>query len=319
MLVEDNPMKEYGFGADIGGTTIKMGLFKTDGELVEKWEIDTDSSFAGSNILKDIANTVHSKMVEKNLTKDMVEGIGLGVPGAVSSKGIVNKAVNLGWGVKNVEKELSDLVGLPVKAANDANVAALGENWMGAAKGYDSILMVTLGTGIGGGIIIDGKILAGANGAGGEIGHIIVNEDEIEACGCGHYGCIEQYASATGIARMARRMMANSLEESSLRALGEYVTAKDVFDAAKDGDALADAVVEKVCDLLGGTIAKICDVVDPDAIVIGGGVSKAGQILIDKLQVPFRTRVFHACKDTPIVLATLGNDAGIYGAVKQIL
>ena len=190
---------------------------------------------------------------------------------------------------------------------------------MGAARGYDSILMVTLGTGIGGGIIINGKILAGANGAGGEIGHIIVNEDEIESCGCGHYGCIEQYASATGIARMARRMMANSMEDSSLRSFGDGVTAKDVFDAAKDGDKLANAVVDKICDLLGSTIAKICDVVDPDAVVIGGGVSKAGQILIDRLQEPFRTRVFHACKDTPIVLATLGNDAGIYGAVKQIL
>lgn len=318
-MVEENPMKEYGFGADIGGTTIKMGLFKNDGELIDKWEIKTDTTDNGEHILQDIANTVHGKMVEKNLTKNMVEGIGVGVPGAVNNRGIVNKAVNLGWGVKPVEKELSDLVGLPVRAGNDANVAALGENWMGAARGYDSILMVTLGTGIGGGIIINGKILAGANGAGGEIGHIIVNEDEIESCGCGHYGCIEQYASATGIARMARRMMANSMEDSSLRSFGDDVTAKDVFDAAKDGDKLANAVVDKICDLLGSTIAKICDVVDPDAVVIGGGVSKAGQILIDRLQEPFRTRVFHACKDTPIVLATLGNDAGIYGAVKQIL
>jgi glucokinase len=209
--------------------------------------------------------------------------------------------------------------GLKVKAANDANVAALGENWMGSGKGYDSIVMVTLGTGIGGGIIIDGKIVAGANGAGGEIGHIIVNDQEIEACGCGHYGCIEQYASATGIARMARRALANTADPSSLREYGEGVTAKDVFDQAKAGDKVATQVVEQVCTLLGATLAKICCVVDPDAIIIGGGVSKAGQIIIDNLQGTFRAQVFHACQDTVIRLASLGNDAGIYGAVRLLL
>ena len=160
-------MKKYGFGADVGGTAIKMGLFETDGTLVEKWEIPTDTSERGAHILQDIASTVHGKMVEYDLTKDMVEGIGIGVPGAVDQNGVVNKAVNLGWDIIPVEEELGRLSGMRVKAGNDANVAALGENWMGSGKGYDSIVMVTLGTGIGGGIIINGRILTGANGAAG--------------------------------------------------------------------------------------------------------------------------------------------------------
>lgn len=312
-------MKEYGFGADIGGTTIKFGLFRTDGTLLEKWEIPTDRSDSGKHILSDIVASVHGKMVEKNLTKDQVEGIGVGVPGSVNHQGVVNRAVNLGWGIVPIEEELAELSGMRVKAANDANVAALGENWMGSGKGYDSIVMVTLGTGIGGGVIIDGKILSGANGAGGEIGHIVVNEQEIEACSCGNYGCIEQYASATGIVRMAKRALANASGDCAWKALGEELTAKDVFDQAKAGDEVACEVVEEVCNLLGATIAKICCVVDPDAVIIGGGVSKAGQILIDHLQEPFRSHVFHACKDTEIRLASLGNDAGIYGAIGLLL
>ncbi len=312
-------MTEYGFGADVGGTTIKMGLFKTDGTLVEKWEIPTDISNHGASILQDITATVHGKMVERNLTKEMIRGIGIGVPGAVDKHGVVNKAVNLGWDVIPVEEELGRLSGMKVKAGNDANVAALGENWMGSGKGYNSIVMVTLGTGIGGGIIVDGKILIGANGAGGEIGHIIVNDKEIEACNCGHYGCIEQYASATGIARMARRALATKACDSSLAKFGDAVTAKDVFDCAKAGDKLACEVVEDVCNLLGATLAKIGCIVNPDAFVIGGGVSKAGQILLDYLQEPFRSEIFHASSNTPIVLASLENDAGIYGAVRMIL
>ena len=298
-------MKKYGFGADVGGTTIKMGLFEMDGTLVEKWEIPTDTTEKGAHILQDIAATVHGKMVENDLTKDMVEGIGIGVPGAVDKDGVVNRAVNLGWDIVPLAEELGKLSGMKVKVGNDANVAALGENWMGSGKGYNSIVMVTLGTGIGGGIIIDGNILTGANGAAGEIGHIVVNEQEIEACNCGHYGCIEQYASATGIVRMAKRALAGTSEDSKLRTFGEAVSAKDVFDCARAGDKVA-------CDVIG------C-VVNPDAFIIGGGVSRAGQILIDALQEPFKAQVFHACKDTPIVLATLGNDAGIYGAVRMLL
>lgn len=312
-------MKKYGFGADVGGTTIKMGLFETDGTLLEKWEIPTDTSEKGAHILQDIAATVHGKMVEKDLTKDMVEGIGIGVPGAVDKDGVVNRAVNLGWDVVPLAEELERLSGMKVKVGNDANVAALGENWMGSGKGYNSIVMVTLGTGIGGGIIIDGKILTGANGAAGEIGHMIVNEQEIEACNCGHYGCIEQYASATGIVRMTKRALATTAEDSTLRSFGEEHSAKDVFDCAKAGDKVACDVISQVFGMLGATLAKIGCVLNPDAFVIGGGVSRAGQIIIDALQEPFCSQVFHASKDTPIVLASLGNDAGIYGAVRMLL
>ncbi|MCI5822435.1 MAG: ROK family glucokinase [Lachnospiraceae bacterium] len=312
-------MKEYGFGADVGGTTIKMGLFRTDGTLLDKWEIPTDTSNCGEGILQDIADSVHDKMVGKDLTKDMVEGIGIGIPGAVDHNGVVNKAVNLGWDVVPVKEELENLSGMRVRVGNDANVAALGENWMGSGKGYKSIVMVTLGTGIGGGIIIDGKILIGANGAAGEIGHIVVDDQEQESCNCGHHGCIEQYASATGIARMARRTMASTDAESSMRAFGEEISAKNVFDCAKAGDELACQVVTKVCDMLGATMASIGCVVNPDAFVIGGGVSKAGEILLDYLKKPFQKNIFHASKDTRIVLATLGNDAGIYGAMRMLL
>lgn len=313
-------MKEYGFGADLGGTTCKMGLFKTDGTLVEKWEIPTDTSNQGENILKDIAAAVHSKMVERSLTKEMVEGVGIGVPGPVSKDGVVNRAVNLGWGVTPVAQQLEELSGLKVRVANDANVAALGENWMGSGKGFDSIVMVTLGTGIGGGIVIDGQILTGATGAAGEIGHMTVNEQELEACGCGRFGCLEQYASATGIARVARKALAGSGEPSRLKEVEpEKLTAKDVFDAAKEGDRVANEVVEDVCRMLASALAKICVVVNPEAILIGGGVSKAGQILLDAIEEPFRGMAFHACQDTKILLASLGNDAGIYGGVRLIL
>lgn len=313
-------MKEYGFGADLGGTTCKLGLFQTDGTLLEKWEIVTDTSNHGENILGDIAAAVHAKMVERSLTKEMVEGLGIGVPGPVSKDGVVNRAVNLGWGVTPVAQQLSELSGLKVRVANDANVAALGENWMGSGKGFDSIVMVTLGTGIGGGIVIDGQILAGADGAAGEIGHMTVNEQELEACGCGRFGCLEQYASATGIARYARRALAGSEEPSRLREIkAEELTAKDVFDAAKEGDRMASEVVEAVGKLLASALAKICVVVNPEAVLIGGGVSKAGQILLESIAEPFKNMAFHACRDTKILLASLGNDAGIYGGVRLIL
>ena len=313
-------MKKYVFGVDLGGTTCKMGLFTTKGDLLDKWEIKTDTSNGGENILKDIAGAVHGKMVEKGLKLGDVEGVGIGVPGPVMKDGTVNRCVNLGWGVTPVGKDLAALVGLPVKVGNDANVAALGEAWVGAGKNFDSIVMVTLGTGIGGGVIIDNKILCGATGAGGEIGHFIVNPNELEACGCGRYGCIEQYASATGIARMARKRVSTSPEDSLLKEIElDSITAKDVFDAVKKGDHLASEVAEDVCEMLADVLSKVSVVVNPDAFVIGGGVSKAGQVLVDMLTEPFMRNVFHACADTKILLATLGNDAGIYGAARQVI
>ena len=311
-------MKKYGFGVDVGVTTIKMGFFETDGKLLDKWEIKTDTTNGGENILSDIAKSIDNKLAQEGISKSDVQGIGVGVPGPVNSKGVVLKCVNLGWGVFNVEEALSNLTGLMVKAGNDANVAALGEMWQGAGKGSEDMIMVTLGTGVGGGIIVDGKVIAGANGAGGEIGHITVNEDEIEACNCGQYGCLEQYASATGIVRMAKRKLAKTDAQTSLTSVDE-LSAKAIFDEAKSGDAVAVELVEELGKILGGALSNIAVVTNPEVIVIGGGVSKAGQILIDTIQKHFTESVFHACKETRFVLAGLGNDAGMYACVKMLL
>lgn len=311
-------MKKYGFGVDVGGTTCKLGLFETNGTLIDKWEIPTNTDNNGESIPHDIVAAVHNKMVEKALTKDDVEGIGIGLPGAVTEDGVVNKCVNLGWGVVPIVAQMEELSGLKVRAANDANIAALGEAWMGAGKGCHSVVMVTLGTGIGGGVILNNRILTGFNGAAGEIGHIVVNEDEILQCNCGNHGCIEQYASATGIVMMAHRHLDRSGKPSALRDMGDF-SAKDVFDQAKAGDELAKEVVHQVCYLLGKMIATVCNVINPEIVLIGGGVSKAGQIIIDEIKEGFDVGIFHACANTKITLATLGNDAGIFGGVGLII
>ena len=314
-------MAKYGFGLDLGGTTCKCGLFTNEGELLDKWEVPTDTSNGGVNILKNLATAVKEKMAEKNITAEEVSGVGIGIPGPVSGDGVVNRCVNLGWGVFNVEKEFSDVLGgIKVKAGNDANVAALGEAWMGAAKDYSSSVMVTLGTGVGGGVIINDQIITGAAGAAGEIGHIRVNYTEEMTCGCGNRGCLEQYCSATGIARLAKIRLAMNEDESGLRAIPtENIDAKAVFDEAKKGDVVAKEVVKRACEYLAQGLQVISSVVNPEAFVIGGGVSKAGQMLIDEVEYRFNQIAFHGCRNTKIILATLGNDAGIYGAMKLIL
>ena len=309
---------KYCFGIDIGGTTVKMGLFQEDGELLDKWEIKTDTSDNGKAVLPDIAQAIDNKLAQEGISKSDVEGVGIGVPGPVRSDGVVNGCVNLGWGVINVAEELGPQTGLKVKVGNDANVAGLGEMWQGGGKGSKDVIMVTLGTGVGGGIIVDGHVVAGYNGAGGEIGHITVNHDEIEACNCGQYGCLEQYTSATGIVRVAKRKLAKTNDETSLRNFPE-LTAKDVFDEAKSGDAVALGLVDEVCGILGSTLSNIACVVDPEVVVIGGGVSKAGSILIESIQKHFVETSFHACRNTKFVPAGLGNDAGMYGCVQMLL
>ena len=311
-------MKTYGFGVDIGGTTVKLGLFRTDGTLLDKWEIPTRTENDGAHILPDVAEAIKGKIAEKAIDPSDVQGIGVGVPGPVTPEGVVRKCVNLGWGVFNVEDTLSELTGYPVKAGNDANVAALGEMWQGAGKGSENIVMVTLGTGVGGGVIIGGHVVAGATGAGGEIGHIPVNAQETETCGCGKTGCLEQYASATGVVRLTKRALAASDQPSSLRSLTE-VTAKDTFDAAKAGDALALEVIEQFGEILGRALAAIACVINPEVFVIGGGVSKAGTIITDVVAKYYVPNAFHACREAQFKLAELGNDAGIYGCVRMIL
>lgn len=310
-------MAKYSFGVDVGGTTIKMGLFNMEGNVLDKWEIKTRTEEGGVNILPDIARAVNDKMAEKSIEKTDVAGVGIGVPGPVDAKGIVHKCVNLGWGVFNINEELGRLLELPVKGGNDANVAALGEMWKGGGQGFESIVVVTLGTGVGGGIIMDGEILTGAKGAAGEIGHIHVDDNETEVCGCGNKGCLEQYTSATGVVRLANRRLKDNTKPTCLKA--GAVSAKDVWDAVKAGDEVAKEIAEQFGEYLGKGLAAVACVVNPEAFVIGGGVSKAGDVLLDYIRKNYSPYVFHASRDVRFTLATLGNDAGIYGAAKLVL
>ena len=306
-------MKEYAFGIDLGGTTAKVGLFTTSGALLEKWEVPTDTSNAGEHILENLADAIHAKMAEKEITSEQVEGVGIGVPGPVLDSRVVPIiCANLGgWGERNVSAQLSGLLdGMKVLVGNDANVAALGEIWMGTAKGCRSAVMVTLGTGVGGGVIVNGKVIDGTHGAGGEIGHITVDRHETAACGCGKHGCLEQYSSATGVVRCMKKLLdENPDTPCTLR--GTEFAAKDVFDAARE--------VDEMTDTLGMALANVANTVDPEMFMIGGGVSRAGEVLFAPLREHFKVYAFKSCRETPIVPAILGNDAGIYGSVRLIV
>lgn len=307
----------YCFGVDVGGTTVKMGLFQTDSVLIDKWEIPTRKDLGEDVILSDVAKVIRNKLTEHSIQREDVVGIGVGVPAAVTGGGFVEQVANLGWTQKDVKKELEELTGIEVKVENDANVAALGEMWKGGGEGYRNLVMVTLGTGVGGGIIVNGQILTGTNGGGGEIGHILSDRNETECCGCGKKGCLEQYASATGIVRLARRKLSENTKETILNA--EEVSAKTVFDAVKAGDEVATQVAEQFGAYLGYALADLGAVLDPEIFVIGGGVSKAGEILFTYVKKYYEERTFFTCKDVKFALARLGNDAGIYGAAKLVI
>lgn len=312
-------MKPYAFGVDLGGTTVKIGLFETGGALLEKWEIPTRTEHHSENLLPDIAQSLMNKLAEKQIAVSDVEGIGLGVPGAVLDGRYVKPCVNLDhWGGFDVSERLTGLCALPVKVLNDANAAALGEMSHGGGRGSQNMVFVTLGTGVGGGVIVDGKLLAGAHGAGGEIGHIKVNAYETAVCGCGKRGCLEQYASATGLLRSAREFLSTSGEATALRQY-EHLSCKDIFDCAKAGDAAALRLVDDMTQILGMALAALSCVCDPEIIVIGGGVARAGRILLDHVQRHFRDYVFPAAEETAFALAELGSDAGIYGCVQMVL
>ena len=314
-------MKEYAFGIDLGGTTAKIGLFTTSGALLEKWEVATDTSNAGEHILENLAAAVLGKMKEKSIQPEQVEGVGIRVPGPVLDSSIVPiVCANLGgWGERNVSAQLSGLLdGLKVLVGNDANVAALGEIWMGAAKGAKNAVMVTLGTGVGGGVVVNGKVIDGVHGAGGEIGHITVNRHETAVCGCGKRGCLEQYSSATGVVRCMKKLLDENPDTPCVLRGTEFA-AKDVFDAARNGDALAAREVDEMSDTLGMALANIASTVDPEAFLVGGGVARAGDVLFAPLNKHFQEYAFKSCRETPIKQASLGNDAGIYGAVRLIV
>ena len=309
---------KYGFGIDLGGTTVKIAYFDETGTMLEKWEIPTVTANGGQQILPDIAASIRAFIDGHNIAETQILGLGIGVPGPVNAKGVVNKCVNLGWGVFNISEELSSLTGFPVKAGNDANVAALGEFWKGGGQGCNNMVFVTLGTGVGGGIVVEGNLLHGAHGSGAEIGHLVVNRNETVQCNCGKYGCVEQYCSATGIVRLAKLYLASNDVESPLRAV-ENLTCKDIFDAAKAGDAAAAAILDQVYGYMGEFLGNVCSVVNPEVVVIGGGVSKAGDMLLTGVEPYFKKSVFHAASGAKFTLASLGNDAGAYGAFKLAL
>lgn len=298
---------KYGFGIDLGGTTVKIAYFDETGAMLDKWEIPTVTVDNGKHILPHIAAAVQEYLQSHSIPREDILGIGIGVPGPVNSRGIVNRCVNLGWGVFNISNELSALTGFPVRAGNDANVAALGEYWKGSGQGCENMIFVTLGTGVGGGIVVDNRLLYGAHGSGAEIGHMVLNRDETAVCGCGKHGCVEQYCSASGVVRLA-----------GLHGMKD-VTCKDVFDGAKAGDATALAVMDEYYEYLGEFLGSLCSVIDPEVVVLGGGVSKAGQALLDGVIPRFRKYVFHAASSVQFALASLGNDAGAYGAFKLAL
>ncbi len=305
-------MENLYFGVDIGGTATKIGAFDQRGHLLSKWEIKTDTSENGSLILPNIAEEILH--YARSLSR--VIAIGVGIPGPVQRGGYVTRCVNLGWGDFNPARELAAILrGVPVFAGNDANMAAMGEYWQGSGRDAENLVFITLGTGVGGGIILDGHMVFGMGGLGGEIGHVVVNPDETTPCNCGQYGCLDQTASATGIVRCARRMLEESDAPSTLRSL-DNITARDVVDAAKHGDELAEKAFDRCMYFLGKSMAMLTNIVDPEVYIIGGGVSKAGDYLVDTVKKHYEAMSTLAQNKAVIALAKLGNDAGIYGAAK---
>ncbi|MEH7501867.1 ROK family glucokinase [Neobacillus drentensis] len=306
-------------GVDLGGTTTKLAFINNDGEIVHKWEIPTDNTNEGQNITVNIAKAIEEKLAEHGQIKDNLIGIGMGAPGPVNyDKGIILNVVNLGWPDNYpLKASLEAATSLPAAIENDANCAALGEMWMGAGDGAKDLVCVTLGTGVGGGVITGGKVVQGINGAAGEIGHITVIPFGGATCNCGKTGCLETVASATGIVRLARIELAKELKGELSEKLAENgsITAKDVFDAARNSDVLAQSVLDEITFHLGFVLASIANTLNPEKIVLGGGVSKAGDILLNPVKNNFVKFAFSAVRDsTELALATLGNDAGVLGA-----
>lgn len=312
-------MKPYAFGVDLGGNAIKIGLFQTTGNLVEKWTIPARLEDHGSHLLADVVDAIRAKMEERSLSWDVVEGVGMGVPGPVDQDGTVMRCVNLGWDILNVPKAVRELEPAieKLEVANDVNAATLGEMWQGGAQWNSSAVMVTLGVGIGSGIVVDNKVFVGSTGAAGEIGHMCVNPKETERCTCGNYGCLEQYCSDTGLVRTAQAVLEERPEEPSLLRDGE-ITPKAICQAAKKGDAAATEVLERFGQLMGQALTAVACTVNPQVFVIGGQMAQAGMAILKPIETYFRRYAFHAFRNTPFVLAELGEDAGIYGSVRML-
>lgn len=304
-------MDKLYLGVDIGGTTTKLGAFTASGEKLAQWAVSTDVADGGTRILPNAAAEI--RRYAGDISR--VAGVGVGVPGPVRRGGMVSRCVNLGWERFNPAEELAALLDgqVPVRAGNDANLAALGEYWQGSGQGAGSLVLITLGTGVGGGVIIDGRVVHGAHGLGGEIGHTVISPSEPLRCNCGHHGCLDQMASATGIVRGAQRRLEHSGAPSSLRNLPR-LTARAVLDAAKAGDALARQVADECLGCLGRSLSMVSYVLDPDLFILGGGVSQAGDYLLETVKRHYIADATLLEAKADIVLAALGSDAGIYGA-----
>ena len=313
-------MSRYVFGVDVGGTAIKFGLFNTEGELLEKQSVPTDTAQGGVRILPAVAETIKSMLAQRNLTAEALDGVGMGLPGPVDGAGIVHGCINLGWGTVDAAGKLRDLLGGKVKvvAANDANAAALGELRFGGGKGYASAVVVTLGTGVGGGIVMGNGVLPGTNGAAGELSHMTVDPTETEKCACGKCGCLEQYASARGIVRVAKRLMARSDTPSALRSMDEF-TSVEICKLASEGDDVCVAALDVCAEAIGRALSFTACVVDPEVFILGGGMSRAGDVLFEPVRAYYRKYAFTPSRETPIIPAELGNDAGIFGCAALIL
>ena len=309
------------FGVDVGGTTVKIGCFDQEGHILSKWEIPTRKEEKGKYVLPDVAASLKNYIEKEHIAMGDIRGIGIGVPGPVLRNGTVERCVNLGWGHTDMKGILRQYFpGIDIEAGNDANVAALGEVWRGASRGRKNAVMVTLGTGVGGGVIINGKIVTGVHGMGGEIGHIHVRDEDHDTCNCGGHGCLEQSASATGLVREAKRLLRENPDtESGMREKGDRLEAKDVFAFAAKEDALALKAIDTMAYYLGRAFAGIAMVVDPEVFIIGGGVSRAGKFLNDRIEKYYYDYAPLTGQKSDIVTALLGNDAGIYGAAKMVL
>lgn len=310
--------KQYYIGIDVGGTSVKEGLFDEDGNLLVKASVPTPPIVDAAGFAA-VTEAIDQVVAKAQIPRAFVAGIGLAVPCPIPVSGDAkvkaNIAINLPELRVAIQEHCPDAV---VKYENDANAAAMGEAWLGSAKGVQNVVMVTIGTGVGGGVIVNGDVVSGVVGAGGEIGHMCLNPAEERTCGCGGHGHLEQYSSATGVVRCMKKLLdENPDTPCTLR--GTDFAAKDVFDAARAGDALAAREVDEMTDTLGMALASIASTTDPEMFMVGGGVARAGDVLFNPLREHFKTYAFSSCRETPIVAATLGNDAGIYGAVRLIV
>lgn len=312
-------MKPYAFGVDLGGNAIKIGLFQTTGNLVDKWTIPARLEDRGSHLLPDVVDSIRAKMESHSLSWESVEGVGMGVPGPVGQDGTVLRCVNLGWDVLNVPQAVRELEPAieKLQVANDVNAATLGEMWQGGAQWNNSAVMVTLGVGIGSGIVVDNKVFVGSTGAAGEIGHMCVNPKETERCTCGNYGCLEQYCSDTGLVRSAKQVLEEMSQAASVLREGE-ITPQAICEAAKKNDPVATEVLDRFGQLMGQALTAVACTVNPQVFVIGGALSQGGMVILKPIETYFRRYAFHAFRNTPFVLAELGDDAGIYGSVRML-